>query len=213
MASEIEKIGDTPLASYDGALDFNEALKEGADVVRGSDLVSGKQNEEILWGLIGVPFAITRVVFRAGTAVNTKDGVVDQDYVSCECIMADMNFMQQRKVNISELPAQLWPGNKIVFNDGSTGIKRQIVEYLMTKGWIKLPQPLVLEGARGEHSFDLPVDSWEEFVSGEVEKREDGSVGYARNFNPPLICPRGLRKSDYPNPANPKERSITLYLG
>lgn len=214
MSSEISVIGDeTPIEQVTGAIDFSAALNEGADRVRGSDLVSGEENYELFRNLIGVPFAITRVVFRPGDV--KRDGkIVMADWVSIEAVMADEAFMAKRKVSWEELPMQFWPSNSIVFNDGSTGIRRQVVEYLFQKGWIELPQPLVTSGAAGMHSFDLPVDKWVNVISGEITEMENDRHGYARNLSPVLICPRGLRESTYPDPSDPtgKRQSSTLYL-
>ncbi len=84
------------------------ALLENADVVAGADLL--KDDEKLQ--LERVPFVITKVVFRDGGRVD-KETKKPLDYVSVE--------------------ATTGGGRDVVFNDGSTGIRRQIVNYLLAK--------------------------------------------------------------------------------
>lgn len=172
----------------------SEAL---ADVVQGADLLRGDAADK----LMGVPFIITRAVFREGVqrpGVSYRD-----DYVSCEAIVAPAEVLKDRarrgRLDLDTISVD--PGEQIVFNDGSTGIYRQMVQYLYLKMLLALPDPLVMEGGKGVCSFDLPRSQW-------TKGAEDGTAG----FNIRLKCPRGLRYSDYTNEYNP-DGSRTRYIG
>ena len=83
----------------------------------------------------------------------------------------------------------------IVFNDGSTGIRRQVVQYLMVKGAIpRRDGPLA--GGMGESVLDTPIVT----TADEVQ-----------SYDMRLTCPRGLRESEYSNEYT--QEGCTYYLG
>jgi hypothetical protein len=127
------------------------------------DVVQGS-DLQIKSELFGVPFIIRRVVFRGATPT--------RDYVSVEAVAKDK-------------------GN-IVFNDGSTGIKRQIIEYLASRGHLSIP----------ESDLDANPD------------QQIAAVDENIAFDILLHCPRGLRASEYTVESGPAagETATTFYL-
>lgn len=124
-------------------------LAGDATVIPGRDLIAEKDE------LIGVPFIITSVAFRP----DSKGGAAARDFVSVECV--DIN------------------NRALVFNDGSTGIRRQVVAYLQLCGLI---------------SKDIDPDDRMCTVGDDA-----GSITFDLDGNPakPLGSPKGLRKSEY----------------
>lgn len=177
-----------------GAEDWN-ALKSSSDEVLGHE----KLGSDALDKLMGVPFIITRVIFRDG--VQRPHTPYRDDYVSCEAIIAPKEVIAERarkgRLNLDDISVE--PGEHVVFNDGSTGIYRQVVQYLEAKDFIKLPKGADV-GHKGECRFDLPRTQWD-------DGDEEGSTG----INIRLFCPRGLRYSEYPNDYNP-DGSKTRYI-
>lgn len=183
----------TDITPYAPGTEDWDTLTGSADEVLGHELISGEAADK----LIGVPFVITRVQFREG--VQRPKTPYRDDYVSCEAVVAPQDVLAQRakrgRLDLDEISVD--PGEHIIFNDGSTGIYRQIVQYLSTKGLIQLPEgPDV--GGKGESRFDLPRSQW---IEGD---EQDG-------FNIRLLCPRGLRYSEYTNDFNP-DGSKTRYI-
>jgi hypothetical protein len=190
-------LAEPDIQPYDPNRDSWDDLESTADVVQGSDLIRGDAADKLL----GVPFVITRAVFREGVQRPGMD--YRDDYVSCEAVVAPQEVLKDRarrgRLDLDEISVD--PGEHIVFNDGSTGIYRQMVQYLCLKGMITLPDPINAEGGKGESSFDLPRSQW-------ATGAEAGTAG----FNIRLKCPRGLRYSDYTNEYNP-DGSRTRYIG
>lgn len=180
------------------AVDWDSLYAE-SDVVRGYDLAKDK----LFDALTGVPFVITRVTFRRGKVRDKRQFA----YVSCETMIAPESVLAKRRVNIADLPFD--PGALVVFNDGSTGIYRQIVAYLEARGFITLPEGPD-NGPHGTVRFDCPPSEWAEIHAGEASTDEDGFFTYTANIR--LACPRGLRLSTYENDYNP-DGSTTRYLG
>lgn len=124
-------------------------LLENVDVVEGRPLVDKAT-------LIGVPHVITSVSFRKGA--KSPDGV-QRDFVSCEI------------TTITSTPIEA------VYNDGSTGVRRQIVAYLASKAI--LPKAYVTDP-------DTPV-----WVTPSDPSEKDPEFGIR------FLAPRGLRVSEY----------------
>jgi hypothetical protein len=172
-----------------------ESLVASADEVLGHELLSGEAADK----LIGVPFIITRVVFRDG--ILRAGSQYRDDYVSCEAVVAPKEVLAERarkgRLDLDSISVD--PGEHIVFNDGSTGIYRQIVQYLESKGLIKLPAGPEA-GAKGESRFDLPRSQWYE-----------GDDKATEGIHVRLLCPRGLRYSEYVNDYSP-DGAKTRYI-
>lgn len=150
-----------------------EDLVATADQVEGQSLVGGKENEATLDLLIGVPFIVTSMTLRKGDiTVKSSAGDYLRDYVSVEAVIhPDYEARFKRP--------------RVVFNDGSTGIYRQSVKYLEAKGFVDCDKALPEEGEANATRYDIP------FVT---------SPEYPLEFDVQLLCPEGLRKSDYKGP-------------
>lgn len=164
-----------------------------ADTVAGFDLAK----EEILDALEGVPFRITRLVFRRGI----------NHMVSVEAVIAPEEVLKRRRIGIASLPFE--PLSQIVFNDGSTGIYRQLIEYLVARDYIEIDDDKPVNGPMGESRYDVRADDFTNIKAGVMRYKEDGEFEYSINVR--LDCPRGLRISEYENDANPSG-SKTRYL-
>lgn len=192
LAEQPDPVED--VADYAPGQSFAE-LVTTSDVVDGADLAK----DELKLALCGIPFVITRVVFRPGAARKA--------YVSSELVIADADTLRRRRVNVPDMAFE--PEQRVVFNDGSTGVYRQLVQYLEAKGYITLPD-MPENGSYGETKYDLPPEQWTEINAGEISFDDDGRGIYTKNVR--LSCPRGLRKSEYQNDFNP-DGSTTCYLG
>lgn len=177
---------------YDrNAMSFSDMLDEAVEV-QGNQLVK----DDIADELEGVPFVITKVTFRPGM-LDPGDKSRRLAYVSCEAVIADEVYLAKRKVNLDEKP--FLPGDHIVFNDGSTGIYRQIVAVLESVGYITLPDGPVA-GPKGACRYDAPPAEWDETPVG--ESHVDQSMGenfwhYSADVR--IFAPRGIRVSEYAN--------------
>lgn len=171
---------------YNPALHTWDDLSGAADTVLGADLVS--TDEALFDALVGVPFLITRVVYRPSEYGTSQE----RNYVSVEAVIAPEHILKRRRVNTEGLPFD--PESQVVFNDGSTGIARQITAYLYATGRISLPDPIHAEGKAGESSYDLPVSQWPDVHAGELRFTPTGQAVYICDVR--LSCPRGIRISD-----------------
>lgn len=171
-------------------------MADSADKVLGRDLIGGKDNDVKLESLERVPFLITSVTFRPSFR-SLKNPDVWNAYVSVEAVIADASYLAACGRSLEGKPFA--PGDTIVFNDGSTGIYRQIVEYLEAKGYVTLadgPKTGGMEKSR----FDAPPSEWLEVHYGETSFPEGAPEGFLRyKAEIRLLCPRGLRTSDYTN--------------
>jgi hypothetical protein len=209
MASDIERAEQFPV--YQPGADWETIVGE-ADEILGYDLARDETADD----LVGVPFVITRVYFRPGVLRDKERAA----YVSCETIVApqiDLRLINSRREG-SRLPRlpdleslAFGPGSHVVFNDGSTGVYRQIVKYLATKGMIELKTPIIEAGSYGESSFDQPPNRWAATIAGDLIPTDETPVfsEYAANMR--LFCPRGLRLSLYENDYT--QTGKTRYLG
>lgn len=138
----------TPATTDPWALTGSQAVENTFDsLLEGADFVKGRALTN-KEELIGVPFIITAVRFNPASKT--------RDFVSIECVTQD---------NVER-----------VINDGSTGIRRQIVQYLASKeripaGYADQPDAQLVT----EKDPPLMVDGLR------------------------LVCPRGLRVSEYIN--------------
>lgn len=175
------------------------ALAQGAFVVDSGELVE----HDDLGKLFKVPFVITAVAYRKGDIVQ-KGATEPGSYVSITATIADEFTLAKLhkfgRINMDEIP--FMPEESIVFNDGSTGVKRQITEFLHVQNYIKVADPgdIVMGGASGESSFDLPPHQWLDHDGrGVFEIDETGFGTYSVVLETKLHCRRGLRPSTYSN--------------
>src|SRR5882762_4135539 len=118
---------------YQPGMDW-ETLVSTADEILGYDLAAG----EVADDLVGIPFALTAVTFRPGV----MRGKTRQAYVSVEVRIAnklDLRLINTRRESsrLARIPGletlAFGPDSHVVFNDGSTGVYRQMVKYLHAK--------------------------------------------------------------------------------
>jgi hypothetical protein len=147
-----------------------------SDLIQGADVVLGHRLVKDLRELLGVPFVIRRLVWREGLSPSGY-------YVSCESVTAT--------------------NEPIVFNDGSTGVYRQVVSFLEHKGLIGLKEGPE-QGEAGKTRFDVPIEKWLPPSPGKEALMTDG-------LSVRLVAPRGLRVSEYA--FNGSNEAETFYLG
>lgn len=187
---------------------YFDSLIANADRVDGGELVKG----ETLALLKGVPFAITKVHYREGDVKDKTTGL-PTCYTSLEITLGDEKWLTKRRVNLATFP--FIPEENLIFNDGSTGVKRQMTNYLHAKGFIvvrKDPDKLVMGGAKGESSFDLPPGDWDDIPAenGKLTINDNGFPCWEFTLPVPLFCVRGLRPSEYSN--DYAKDAVTWYL-
>jgi hypothetical protein len=203
----VDKASMVPV--YQPGEDWN-TLADSADEILGYDLARDETADD----LTGVPFLITRVMFRPGV----MRGKERSAYVSCEVRIApelDVRLINSRRngsrmtpiTDISNLA--FGPDSHVVFNDGSTGVYRQIVKYLAMKEMIILTSPVIEAGTYGESSFDQSPGQWEDIAGDGAAIDPSGFLGYTANVR--LFCPRGLRLSLYENDYT--QTGKTRYIG
>jgi hypothetical protein len=208
---EITDLGITPkdlnTVSYDVLMaDGNLAYE-----LESSGLL-GKQ------ALVGVPFVITGVTYQyveplpaATVAKLKKAGKPAEDprgFVSIDAVVGNVPALERAIKrgavpgvdDVKALPVD--PEERIVFNDGGTGIRRQITMLLDQAGIITVGNGEPAANRRLDRRFDLPWWKWEVKPSAEnmVEMGENTIPHITRNHvGTQLLIParRGLHVSRY----------------
>jgi hypothetical protein len=158
----------------------------------GADLEGGDN-------LIGVPFAIVRMTFRPGDFARRDFQDLNGDVVFLDLIIGPQEEIDRgvRRKRITE-PVMVEAGEHLGINEGGTGVYRQMVQYLEAAQMIRLPNPDgPLDGKYGESRLDAPVRTWQYHETAVARLGERGEP--TLSFNVRLLCPRGLRASDYIN--------------
>lgn len=151
--------------------------------------------------LRGVPFIITGARFQPG-----KGG----DFVSLECTAADKRTLQiavgQKRTFIQSVDLLPVVGDEeFVINDGSTGIRRQVVEWLDSVGLITINRDWDFKAAEKTSVFDQPI----------LNKREEPvwlagvEAALAGFADLRFLAPRGTRISEYTYQG---DTAMTCYL-
>lgn len=179
-------------------------LSEGAAVAAGREVIDAAS-------LVGVPFLITSATFRDGTPRREKvDGKVQEfptNYVSLEIMIGDSAALdramqravqRKRETAINNL-GRFDPEELLVLNDGSTGIYRQVVSFLVETGRLAVPAGED-GGMSGQSRFDTYRSQWTGWDS---TKTTDPTFPFM------LLCPRGTRESRYEFGT---DEAITHYL-
>src|SRR5580658_7466250 len=108
---------------YNPDLDFRKLAAETRLYTEGFRLITAddKYAKDML---IGVPHIVVGLTFRDGYT----DGKIQGDYVSVEAVIADKGTMEAPQVR-HQLPSPLlvYPNEAVVYNDGGTGIRRELV--------------------------------------------------------------------------------------
>lgn len=186
-----------------------QALAANAYVVDSGELV---KNEDLA-RLEKVPFVITHVAFRRGD-ITPKGATEPGAYVSVTATIADEDTLLKlaKFGRIDYANFMFMPEESIVFNDGSTGVKRQLTEFLHQTGAIRVApaDDIVIGGGAGESSFDLPPHKWDEINAGQLQFDAEGFGLYEIKLDKPIHCRRGLRSSQYANQYT--QEGVTWYL-
>ena len=182
--------------------------------------------------LIGFPFLVTGVKFAVIPPTPDKGpnkGVKPRGYVTLECAAYPEDAVKRalsskrivhydREARTSEIPTALedlrvLPEERFVINDGSTGLRRQMVFLLHRYGYIS-----VVAGERLDERdprLDLAWDEWHS-IGAQVSAVGEVEVPYitrdivtAKPFI--LRAPRGLRVSEYT--VDGSGDAETFYLG
>jgi hypothetical protein len=187
--------------------------------------IDGLQVVQKGW-LLGVPFTVTGVTFWTPAADKTPSGY-RTGYVSCEATIDDVGVLERQIArgrvlerngdetrvvkDLDELA--FYPGERVVFNDESTGIRRTIVGWLTQFDMVKIPDSHPkFEG----NKLDMPWPLWDSFI--ESTSQGEGVIvpRFTRlpNGNPFLIrASRGLRVSEYSNSMTGNDTGVTYYFG
>lgn len=157
--------------------------------------------------LTGYPLIVTRMTFRKGVTrknrPNFSEKFPNDAYVSLECRMhpnPDLNRINSKRsqvempplTDLSQIPFD--PNSVVVINDGSTGIYRQCVAFLASRGIISLPDDLPLNGEKGTTALDTCPGEWTE-INGEAEFDDEGFL--CATFETRLAAKSGIRPSTY----------------
>lgn len=183
-----------------------QTLLTDADQVDGHALEKDKDN------LIGLPFIITGITFREGI-VDRADKSRRMNYVSVEAMLPDtltLRHAVQRGRITPQQAAMFAPGERIVFNDGSAGICRQLAQYAHTRGYVACPDGPET-GDAGATRYDTPHLTWDIPDGSPAERRFATDDSGITAIAVKLACLRGLRVSTYD--AGYGEDSATYYLG
>ena len=187
-------------------------LAETAAEVQGHDLIDDKA------ALLGMPFIVTGVTYRDGLPRKAAQGnkLVDAptNYVSLEIMLGDSlalnRALERGKITIEQRRAYD-PCERLVINDGSTGIYRQITAFLVAARAFEVGDGQE-GGAAGESRYDRYRAEWSAVIE-PFSEDDKMTVHFDLVNNPALVtlrCPRGLRRSDYDAAG---QQSTTFYLG
>ncbi len=202
------------------ALSFGDLGEIGAEV--GFATLPGFTNTDQL-DLLGIPFVVTGIRFQAPITDKGRDGGW-RDYLTVEATVADRETLTEavarkritkgtgRNAVVIESVNELFvtPGERIVINDGSTGIRRQLVTILDKAGIVRVGH------SDNEKRMDLSWNQWDDaFLTPQQWVAADGTVlpyiTHRADGKPFLLmCRRGLHASDY---SNEYGENTTFYLG
>jgi hypothetical protein len=198
-------------------------LMQGAHVIDSGALI---KDEELAW-LVGVPLIVTGGTYRPGDIKDNATGKLGS-YLSLTIVLADFQTLSRAKVRDPKtdqlVPLDLNgfpfdPEDTLLINDGSTGIKRQMTNYLHSRGFIRVVAPgapLISGGSRGKSDFDKAPEEWNaiDTEKGTARKNDDGRIEYTFDLvanGSQIFSRRGLTRSEYQNEHT--NEGVTYYLG
>jgi hypothetical protein len=198
VTEEIVRLQPGQLGEFDeNRHDWNTLMAEAVGV-GGADLL----DKDIIDYLVKVPHCIVAADFRQGEKMkNGHKGA----YVSLTAVIAPEDVLRRRfkgndkAANVESLP--FYAEDVVVYNDGSTGLYRQVVKLMHDHGYISLADPVIEGGASGESSYDVHPSEW----TGVDPKRVRISTGDNGEFKGihvaiRISAPRGIRYSEYDGP-------------
>lgn len=182
---------------YDPDLDFKKLFLESEYGSRGFLLVEKKD-------LVGIPHIIIGVTYREGMVRPNGD---DGDYVSLEAVVAPQEVLDNPAFASRREGRELrvYGNQAVVYNDGSTGIRRDMTRFLHSDGLINIGT------TTGELSdFDRSYHYWEQGAS--LANRGIFVHGNGKPFRYRVLG--GLRASDYEweDDKGKKHPATTYYL-
>lgn len=195
---------ETNWLGYDPDMDFRKLTQEATGVAAGFKLVKKD-------ALLGVPFVIIGATYREGMPREGMPG----DYVSLECVVADQETMNRYAVahpRRTALPQseQAFPNEPVVFNDSSTGVRREFTKWLHDQGLIHVGEP-----REGSNRYDTPFQYWEE--GEDIAAKGIAIIPWDEGEARPLryVVARGLTISEYTFelPSGAKGDAETYYFG
>jgi hypothetical protein len=203
--AEIVRYQPGELGEYDeNRHDWNDVMAEAVGV-GGADLLG----KDLVDYLVDIPHCVVGVDFRQGEA--TKNGH-DGAYVSLTALVAPADVIVRRfKGDLNSLPFE--PEAVVVYNDGGTGIYRQVVKLLHANGFIGLTDQIKEGGAAGESTYDLHPAKWTGVDTKRVRVSygDDGTTVTGIHANLRIAAPRGIRYSEYTVPGIGEAK--TRYIG
>lgn len=170
--------------------------------------------------LIGVPFIITRAIFylpkpKQIGMMTCHARIADEQRLT-RLIKAGRIFTAPDPegdlhcvTTLDEMTID--PEEEVVFNDGSTGVRRTVVETLATQFGL-----LEVKAAEGDmkSAYDYPWTAWKTWDANNAGKQGDYDIpDFTRDKNGRpfiLYCPRGMRRSVYDNES--ADNAVTFYL-
>lgn len=160
--------------------------------------------------LIGVPHIITSVTYRDGDK-NKPRGYVSVEATIAPATALEVAIKRGWIPNVTTLDQlALEPGGNVVYNDGSTGIRRQLTQMFHDAGMCDVGGDPKDRGAR----YDRSHTEWEscDFEATRHDAEFDVDVTYPLFDQSPtggqllIVVKHGLRVSEY------GEDSVTFYL-
>lgn len=182
----------------DSQLSLFASLATDAYEFEGYDLQKDKSP------LVGVPFVIVGATFRDGNERVWSGGITTGNYVSLEIVLGDAAAFQTavaRGRMTLEQARSFEPNERLVINDGSTGICRQITHFLHAAKIIDVPDGPE-DGPAGESRYDMHWSLWN-------GADPDGGHPF---YEFTLLCKRGLRVSEYEYGTKSKSDATTFYI-
>lgn len=197
---------DSVMLSYSEAELSYESLSQGELYsLRGLTLMDKDE-------LLGVPHIITAVTYQQPRKMS-EDKM--RDFVSVEATLGDIEVLDNAIKrgwipNVSSLAdLKFEPGERVVYNDGSTGIRRQLTKMFHEIGAINVGGDYDEEG---ERIYDRCWADWEAFA--EVRSMGDYEVPTVTKNHKGnqlgISAKRGLYASTYSN--DYAEDAVTYYL-
>lgn len=195
------------------SLSFDEIMAQLADTNSGIKVVSRdliKDKGE----LIGVPNVITRIAFIPGDFPGT-DYVALEATVASETVLKD-EIQKGRLTIVNDVKnLSVEPDQTIVYLDGGTGIRRQVVAMLVRFGIVTVPEvgtfEHIVNGRPVENPLDLPFPMWTSCTQMSDGDDPRPVITHDHNGNQlALMSLRGLRMSEYDN--DHAKGNITFYL-
>lgn len=125
----------------------------------GAAIIDEGQLEKEKVRLLGVPFVITRVIYQSDFKKS------DRGYVTLEIVIAPYAQLKEAEdrgwIPPANLPLLYKPGETVKFNDGSTGVRRQITSMLAQAGMLNVGSPMSDDPKVSV--YDKPWTEWDSF--------------------------------------------------